>query len=135
MKTYSAVLREASSLAITEAAQRFVTGEVRDQSRTFAPSVAEFCAEVRRRQEFIDVRNRPRLPAPPVYRKGPLAPFEIQRQKALTEYADRPVLFEDISYDQWRRLSAEKAVPVGAIWVAALGIVYGPKIIQQAKAA
>lgn len=134
MKTYSAVLRDTSSQAIIEAAQRFVTGEVQDQSRTFAPSIAEFCVEVRSRQEFIDVRNRPRL-APPVYRKGPLAPFEIKRQKALNEYADRAVLLEDINFDQWRRLSAEKAVPAGAIWVAALGIVYGPKSTKQAKAA
>lgn len=135
LQTLGALLAGLSNEAIIEAARRFASGDVTDQSMRFAPSSAEFIDEVRRRQEFIGVRNRPRLPAPPTYRKGPLAPFEIKRQKALNEYADRTVLFEDISYDQWRRLSAEKAVPAGAIWVASLGIIYGPKPVSQAKAA
>lgn len=121
--------------AIVEAAQRFRQGLVDGQKLDYAPSPARFCTEARRVAEALNLRDRPRLPAPPAYRKGPLAPFEIKRQKALTEYTDRPVLFEDITYDQWRRLSAEKAVPVGAVWVASLGAVYGPKAAKQAKAA
>ena len=41
LKTYSAVLRDISSQAVTETAQHFICGEVNGQSRTFAPSVAE----------------------------------------------------------------------------------------------
>jgi phosphate/sulfate permease len=125
MGTYEAVLRDASSQAITEAAQRFTTGKVQGQSKTFAPSVAEFIAEVERRQELIDIQAKPRLP-PPQYFPGPLAPFQIRQQKRLAENAHRPVLFENINFDQWRKLSANREIPVGAIWVASLGIVYGP---------
>lgn len=56
-----------------------------------------------------------------------LAPFEIAKNKKLSEYADRPVLFEDVNFDKWKQLSLHKQVPVGAFWVACLGTVYGPK--------
>lgn len=55
-----------------------------------------------------------------------LRPFEVLRNKKLAEYRDHPVLFTDIGFDEWKRLSREKRVPVGAVWVAALATVYGP---------
>lgn len=64
LKTYSAVLRDTGSQAIIEASQRFVTGEVAGQSKTFSPSVAEFYTEVRRIDELLPYRNRPALPSP-----------------------------------------------------------------------
>lgn len=132
LRTYAAVLADNSEQSIIEAAQRYTTGDVEGQSRTFAPSVPEFVAEVRRREEYISLRNRPRLEAPK-YRPGPLAPFEVRRQQALSRYAHLPVLFEDIGYDQWRKLSAAKEVPTGAIWVAALGMVFGPVPKRQVE--
>lgn len=59
-------------------------------------------------------------------RLAPL-PFEVTRNKKLAEYRDHPVLFTDVNNDRWRQLSASKAVPPGAVWVATLGTVYGPK--------
>lgn len=67
LKTYSAVLRDVSSQAVTEAAQRFISGDVKDQSRTFAPSIAEFVQEARRIAELIPFRDRLGLPAPRRY--------------------------------------------------------------------
>lgn len=134
MNTYEAVLRDASSPAVVEAAQRFTTGKVQGQSKTFAPSVAEFVAEVERRRELIDIKAKPRLPAPK-YFPGPLAPFQIRQQKRLVENAHRPVLFENVNFDQWRKLSANREVPTGAIWVASLGIVYGPEPTAKSQAA
>lgn len=64
LKTMAAVLDGISSQAVCEAAKRFVSGEVKDQSMRFAPSVPEFVAEARRRQEFIDLRATPRIEAP-----------------------------------------------------------------------
>lgn len=55
-----------------------------------------------------------------------LAPFEIWKQRKLSEYADRPVLFEDVTNEKWMLLSRERKVPTGAVYVACLGIVYGP---------
>lgn len=115
-----------SSLAVIEAAQRFVMGDVPDQSKTFAPSVAEFVQEARQRQEYIDLKAKPRLPAPR-YFPGKLAPFQVRQQKRLSENSHLPVIFENVNSDQWRKLSAAKEVPTGAIWVASLGIVYGPE--------
>ncbi|MGN6772643.1 MAG: hypothetical protein ACTHJQ_22755 [Rhizobiaceae bacterium] len=56
-----------SSQAVTEAAQRFISGDVKDQSRTFAPSIAEFVQEARRIAELIPFRDRLGLPAPRRY--------------------------------------------------------------------
>lgn len=56
-----------------------------------------------------------------------LLPFEVTKNKKLAEYRDHPVLFQDVNYDKWKALSASKQVPVGAVWVASLGTVYGPK--------
>ena len=60
----SAALRDVTSQAVIEAAQRFTCGDVRDQSRTFAPSVAEFVQEARRIADLIPYRGRQMLPAP-----------------------------------------------------------------------
>lgn len=119
--------------AIIEASERFAAGDVSDQSKKFAPSAPEFVEEVRRRQEYLELKARPRISSP-AYTRGPLAPFEIKRQKALNTYSHLPVLLEGIGYDDWRRLSHQKQVPVGAIWVAALGIVYGPESKHQSAA-
>lgn len=120
-----------SDQAIIEAAERFASGDVQEQSKKFAPSSAEFIEEVRRRQDYLSIKARPRIAAP-TYTRGPMAPFEIKRQKALNEHAHRPVLLESVGYDDWRRLSGMKQVPTGAIWVASLGIVYGPEPTRKA---
>jgi hypothetical protein len=59
----------------------------------------------------------------------------MARQKAYAANSHRPVLFTDISYDQWCKLSATKQIPAGASWVACLGIVYGPEPKQVSQAA
>lgn len=65
MATYEAALRDVTSQAVIEAAQRFTCGDVAGQNRTFAPSIAEFVQEARRIADLIPYRNRPRLPPPP----------------------------------------------------------------------
>jgi hypothetical protein len=126
LRTYRAVLANCSSQAIVEAAQRFTTGRVPDQSKTFAPSVAEFLGEVERQQELIDIKKKPALP-PPRYFPGPLAPFQIRQQKRLSENSHLPVISANATFEEFRRLSASKQLPVGAKFVASLGIIYGPE--------
>lgn len=63
MTTYEAVLSKVSSQAIVEAAMRYASGEVSGQSRTFAPSVADFVQESKRIDELIPYRGRLQLPA------------------------------------------------------------------------
>jgi hypothetical protein len=128
--TYKLALQDLSSQAVIEAAQRFTMGDVPGQSKTFAPSIAEFVAEARLRQEYIEINKRRSRPAID-YRPGPLAPFQIRQQKRLAENAHLPVLYENKSYDEWRRLSAEKKLPIGATWCS-LGIIYGPALKQDA---
>lgn len=134
LRTYRAVLADSSSQSIIEAAQRFTTGKVDGQSKTFAPSVAEFVAEVERRQEYIDIKAKPALP-PPRYFPGPLAPFQVLQQKRLAENSHLPVIAENVNYDQFRKMSAMKEIPVGAKWVASLGIVYAPAPKRMESAA
>lgn len=124
---------DVSAAAITEAAQRFVSGSIDGQSKTFAPSVAEFVDAAKRQAEIIEMRDRPRLPAPD-YRTG-LSQFERTRAKARADNAHLPILFTDVSYDQWRLKSIRREVPVGAKWVACLATVYGPEPRRQQEAA
>jgi hypothetical protein len=133
IRTFEAALADCSDEAIVKAALRFTKGDVPEQSMKFAPTVPEFVQQVRKCQEFIDIAARPRI-APPVYRSGPLAPFQIAQQKKFAENSHLPVLFEDINFDQWKRMSKEQQVPAGSKWVAALGIVYGPENRQSAAA-
>ncbi|RWO34751.1 MAG: hypothetical protein EOS10_00155 [Mesorhizobium sp.] len=130
MDTYDLATAGLSSGAIIEAAQRFVLGQVEGQSMDFAPAIPRFVAEARSRQEYIELKATPRLPAPR-YFPGPLAPFQVRQQKRLAENAHLPVLFENISYDQWRKMSAAREIPTGATWCS-LGIVYGPEPKKQA---
>ncbi len=130
LDTYRQRLADQSDEAVERAVGRFLSGDVPGQQKRFAPSMPEFIEEVRRCQEVIDIIARPRLPAPK-YRPGPLAPFEMKRQKAFAENAHLPVLFEDVSLDQWTRLSKQNQIPVGAKWVAAIGVVYGPEPRHQ----
>jgi hypothetical protein len=127
MGTFEAVLRGASSRSIIEAAERYSSGLVEGQSLRFAPSSAEFAAEVRKRQELQDAMSRPRLSAPTYIRGGP--PFLVSLRKAQAKNAHLPILYESISYDQWRKLAKE--VPAGSKWVAATGCIYGPETRGQ----
>lgn len=132
MGTYEQVLQGLSPQAVTEAAQRFTMGDVQGQSKTFAPSIAEFVTEARQRQEYIDLKDKPRLQH---FYHHTGTPFHIRQEKRRTKYQDYPVIAENINFDQWRRLSQSKEVPVGAFWVAALGTVYGPPAMEIAKKA
>jgi len=132
MGTYEAVLQGISPQAVTEAAQRFTMGDVSGQSKTFAPSIAEFVTEARQRQEYIDLKARPRLPAPR-YFPGPLAPFQVRQEKRRAENADRPVIEANVPLDRFVALSRAKQLPVGTIWVATMGIL-GPSQKQERAA-
>lgn len=120
--------------AVREAASRFRAGMVEGQNARFAPSEAEFVQEARRLHEIRSYR--PRLASPvsrPNY--GTLAPFQMHQQKALAENADRPVIKEDATYDEFKAMSKAGSLPAGSSWVACLAIIYGPKPKQHRQAA
>lgn len=122
--------------AIIEAADRFGSGDVQDQSSKFAPSVPEFVAEARRRQEFIDIRSRPRLASRSVeYPSSSMPPFMIQRERAMMENSDRPIILKDASFEDFKRMSKAGELPLGSSWVARLAIIFGPHRNHQSAAA
>ena len=127
VSAYELAVNGLSSQAIIEACQRFVSGSVEGQSMDFAPAPPRFGQEARRRQE--EMGRKRSLPLPR-YFPGPLAPFQVRQQKRLAENAHLPILFKDVSYDQWRQLSLAKEIPTGATWCS-LGIVYGPAPKEQ----
>lgn len=129
MGTYEAVLQGLSPQAVTEAAQRFTMGDVQAQSKTFAPSIAEFVTEARKRQDIIDTLAR--KPKQLVhYRNDHLRPFEILRQKALTKFQDCPIIKEDVGHTEFQAMSKAQQVPVGGGWCAATCTVYAPPFEQ-----
>lgn len=126
MQTLARLCAGLSDEAIIDAAERFAAGDVKGQSKKFAPSGPEFVEEARRRDELLKVMARPRLPPPKEYKPGPLAPFQIETQRKWAENKHLPVLFEDVSFEKWKALSAARDIPPGSKWVAALGVVFGP---------
>jgi hypothetical protein len=130
--TYEQALTGVGDAAVDQACRRFISGDVPGQSKTFAPSIAEFVTEARQRQEYIDLKARPRLPAPR-YFPGPLAPFQVRQEKRRAENADRPVIEANVPLDRFVALSRAKQLPTDAIWVATMGIL-GPKQQQSVAA-
>lgn len=124
--TYEQALTAVGSQAICEAAARFRDGDVPDQSKDFAPSVARFVDEARKRQEIIELLARPRIAARGYVQAGRLAPFEIAREKALTKFQDCPILHENIGHIEFMAMSKARQIPVGGGWCAQTMIVYGP---------
>lgn len=61
MLTYEKALTGVSDQAIIEAAERYIKGDVPEQSLTFAPSIAEFVKQAKFVDGVIPMRNRPRL--------------------------------------------------------------------------
>jgi hypothetical protein len=136
LDTYEQQLAGLSTEATERAARRYLAGDVPDQSMKFAPTVPEFVAEVRKCQSYLDSLALPRVTEARRDRVGPrLAPFEIKIAKAKADHAHLPVISENVTYEQWRKMSAGREVPVGAVWVACLATVYGPEPKQQSAAA
>lgn len=124
MATYERALNSVSSQAIIDAAQRFTSGDVPGQNRSFAPSVAEFVQQARKQDEYLAAKDRPRVAYSHVVEH---MPFMLRIEKKRAEYADRHILYTDINFDQWKRLSQGGQIPVGGVWVSSLGTIYGPK--------
>jgi hypothetical protein len=123
VSAYELAVQGLSSQAIIEACQRFISGFVEGQSMDFAPAAPRFAQEARRRQEYIDLKARPRLPAPQHYTG---TPWHIRQEKARTKFRECPIIKENVSYDEFRKMSAAREVPVGGAWVASLATVFGP---------
>jgi hypothetical protein len=118
-----------SPQAVIEACRRFILGNVEGQSMDFAPAAPRFAQEARQRQEYIDLKARPRLPARR-YFPGPLAPFQVRQEKRRAQYADRPVTEANVPLDRFIAMSKAKQLPTGAVWVATMGIL-GPSPKEQ----
>lgn len=130
MQTYELATQDILPQAVIEAAQRFTMGDVSGQSKTFAPSVAEFVAEARLRQEYIDLKAKPRIP---VYRHHTGAPFYVRQEKTRTKYRECPILAENLNLDEYRRRAKE--FPDGHAWIAAVATVFGPPAMEIATKA
>ncbi len=93
MGTFESVLQGLSPQAITDAASRFTKGDVRGQSMTFAPSIAEFVAEARKRQEYLELLARPKLAIPQRFIRDPTPDEKLRvgfKMKVLTESRNHP---------------------------------------------
>lgn len=128
--TYEQALTGVGEAAVDEACRRFISGDVEGQSKTFAPSIAEFVTEARKRQEIIDLKAKPRIP---VYRHHTGSPFYIRQEKMRTKYQDCAKLAENIGLDEYRRRARE--FPEGHAWIAGLATVFGPPAMEIATKA
>lgn len=108
--------------AIEQGILRFLRGECKDVSPKFCPYPPEL-ARICRTTVYVPMnRAEPSSPGPSVQR----VPFMERIERKRREYAGRAILFDHVSYDQFRQLSRSGQIPVGGQWVASLGTVYGP---------
>lgn len=97
--TYDTDLANQTNEAIIEAAHRFRNGKVPGQSDKFAPSQPEFATEVERQEQFIALRQRPRLPEPRGFVPAQEIPGSHERMRLkmpLYSYAQRNGLMADL---------------------------------------
>ncbi|KAF5887189.1 hypothetical protein [Rhizobium sp. PEPV16] len=64
--------------AVWRAAKRFISGQVRDHNRAFAPSSASFAEECRHQQAAIEAERRPRLEAEPEVPRPKVPAYKMQ---------------------------------------------------------
>lgn len=111
-------------IAIEEAVMNYRSGKVDRPNHTYAPNSAEVAIEVRRVIDVQATRSRPRLALPHPFKSYNF----LDKQEGLRrQYGHRPVIKENATIDEWHRMSRAREVPVGAIWVASLGTIYGPE--------
>lgn len=130
VSAYELAVAGLSSQAVTEAAQRFISGLVEGQSMDFAPAAPRFATEARQRQEYIDLKNKPRLQH---FYHHTGSPFHVRQEKTRTKYRECEILAESIGLDEYRR--RVKEFPEGHAFIAALGTVFGPPAMEIAKRA
>lgn len=129
---FGIALEGLSTEAIIDASRRYIAGKVDGQSKDYAPTAAQFADEARRRQEVIEMRRTPRLERPVSRPSVGVTQFQIRRQKALNENANRPVIKTDATHEEFKAMSAAGKLPAGASWIAILSTIYGPEPTQLA---
>lgn len=110
MLTFEEDLKEVSNQAIIETSQRYRRNEIPGQNETFSPSVAEFVSACRRQEEFISIRNRPRLPKPPVQPLAPSQPVQRRTEEERLRAVELMRRFTaDVDREKEAALEAERA--------------------------
>lgn len=58
-----------------------------------------------------------------------------RRNRAAARFRGHPIIARGVDYEEWRRLSASRQVPVGAVWSAELATIFGSKPSARQEAA
>lgn len=119
LKVMLAVVDDVSDDAVRTTAIRYAKGIVPKQSKTFAPTPAEFASECREHDKLEALKNRPRIEPP----KRAASLNIVQKQQALrNKWSHLKILAEDINHDRYLKL--RKTLPNPHFWSAALGTIY-----------
>lgn len=122
LKVMLAVLDDVSDAAVRDTAIRYAKGLVVKQSKTFAPTPAEFASECREFDNLVRLRNRKPLPPPPAVKRGSY----FQRQEATkAKYVGFKVLAEGLATETYQKMLKRKSFEHPHFFVASLGTVYG----------
>lgn len=103
--TYDQALTGVPDQAISDAAVRFIKGDVPEQSRTFAPSIAEFVQQARFQVSLLPERNSSLLPSG--QKKGR---FRYTTPKS-------KIIERRITWEYGRQLVDNGVHPRGSIWL------------------
>lgn len=62
-------------------------------------------------------------------------PYVRQRQKEAARRSDLPIIMQDASFEDFKRMSKAHELPAGASWVASTNTIYGPRPVRHRVAA
>ena len=83
IRAYLMAVEGIAQEAIARAARLFITGQVKDHNRDFAPSCASFADQCRYQQSVIEAAARPPITAPEPKDQGP--PVSPRKMKLLSD--------------------------------------------------
>lgn len=106
MLAYLVAIESYQMQAVMAAAKAFLTGKVKRENMTFAPSAPEFADECRNQQALIDAALRPRIEAKPEAPRPKVSAEKLQllkdatngslsaRKKLAAMFPDNPIIVE-----------------------------------------
>ena len=120
LRTYQEMLKGFSDDIICEICRRYVSGEVQDQHKAFAPSVAEFVQSAR---DLVATRAALKKS---IYRQAPVEsePIQIKVARAKRNYEGRALLAKGLDLKQFAWKLQKGELPLTCEFVAVLGAVY-----------
>lgn len=121
---------EFPSEAVVQSARRFRNGDVSKQSKTRAPTLAEFRDECHVRVSYLELKNKPAPRTLAIPNFNNMTPAEWRLEKLRTEMEGRGLhlVASNIALDAFKTIVARNITPPGTQWQ--MGQIWSPTAVK-----